>query len=423
MGREELANTILLTKLRFKADKWKLFFLLTITVIVFGLWNWYPLQQLFDGRPSEIIQFDYLSHFPSFLSIYWFFWLLGDYEKSNQKYASFPQTSSNRFISWQIVAYAGVLLYFGTLSLLYGLLMGFLFLMDKAEYVYAMDFNTFITGLLVIVAYHFLIVAMFSFLKVVSQKYLLIASIVAALFILSLFHSSNLWRFITEEASVSLFFIKVVCGWSLLLALTLWINKKITYYAPERLSNVAKGIVVTVVSILIFGIIIYLPGYEEESTVEKEWHFESPVQKVELDASFLNDYSEIKLVILDETEGINWDAFDEPFSHFLSEIEYETGAPDDKIIVRYELPFDAINGVDILQDRQSLDVFLEGKELRIRYQLDVKPQKIMISPWLFMGQFERYQNEAFFHIRNGYTGEGSTGWIEIQLPENMKVVE
>ena len=227
MGREELVNTWILMKLKFKANKWMFFVLIAGTIISVVFESFIAI--FLESGPFII---PIVAN--TFLLTIWLIWPWLQYNQVDEEYQyydAFPTTRLSRVLSSQMIFYVGIVLYFLLVALLYGLFIGWLHVSfgDKLT-ITSLPTSLFIAGLFVNMMYYFLLVAMFLFIRHLVNQYLMVPMVMAVMLLLDWIFGwgvlQALWDFMIGETSLVIFFIKTIAIWLCLFFATLSLAQK-----------------------------------------------------------------------------------------------------------------------------------------------------------------------------------------------------
>jgi len=439
MVKEELHNTLLLTKTKLKAAKKSLFVLSAVAAIIF-LANLVPvLISILRNDPFGLVPYNFQDSSISIL----FGLCIGllvlalTYRQSNDYYSVFPQTNNSRFVSSLLLNYI-VCIFFGVIALvLYLLEYGSLRLLSlwKDGVYFALDFDIgfLIIGLFTFLMYSFIMAATLGLIGAILRKWKLYA---AAVFVaIAIFLIVNVvWvsaymikalSFLTVEPSIPVFFAKALVIWIVLTALSLVINRYTVYYKSGRKPSsttlavmlsigIAIGVIVPSIFLVSNVSVTSSPHISSSGQIEEDDDY-TGFEELSIDVSHLPKGSKITL----ESETVILPTQQESYAPYPMSVSY-TDALDslqgDTLIIRYQFPSYCIDGFELFDyANPKLTATLDGTSLHLDYQFD-SGTVIILPIWGMAGQFERFKDTALLSESPwGYSSGSSIGNVMITV--------
>jgi hypothetical protein len=352
------------------------------------------------------------------------------YKNTNDYYSVFPQTSTSRFLSSQIILYLWLALISVTSLVLYLFQLCVFKLLSKLNsnilFAFQIDAGMTFTGMLVFFVYGCLMIAFLSLIAVLIRRFNTIAVVVilliAALLLTSekgLFKAiADSLAFFNREGSLALFFLKGIITWLLLLAASMGINKYTSYYKTQRVYKnsivAAVGIVALIIISIIRSTVIEKDGpvvvYGSYRTNNNFYNNDVWVDKeITLDASEFANLNEISVVSSFEISDNMY------LGYTFETLPYSEA---DNIIVTYRLPVYLTNNYDLTGvTNPKFTAKLNGNVLSLTYTYDKNRKVLFLSPWFMMRQFDRYKDKNLYSDYPDFntTNSRSTGIVNVSV--------
>lgn len=427
MGKDEIKNTLVLTKFKFKhlSSNLLMMFFILLFIFIASIFSTILRSFKYKTLAEDFILGDH-TFLIFFCLIILFISLCTFYRRRNSCYKVFPQTNTSRFLSTQLSIYllTVVMSLFSLALYLIKFMVFKLIASFKNNIVIAFSFDLgfVINGFFVYLLYALLASTFISFIALLIRKYNAIA-VVALLSVFAFLISGNLpliqtitnrLSFLIKEGSISVFFIKGIVVWLILLTACIIINKYTSYYKTQKVYSNAIVAVVGFILIMTISVIrVNLAPDESFNTVDNIiFDDKSPWinRSMTLDASDIADPSRI-------TVTSNFDRTTDNL-HLDNNIIYRSDSVGDKIIIYYRFPVDITNDYNITDHMNpKLDASYKDNVLNITYTYDKNIKIIFISPWSMMKQFDKYKGKnLYFDVPILYTSNSNgDGQVSVEL--------
>lgn len=438
MGKEELNNALNLYEIRKKHSNKALKIIFIMIAFLFLLDTiTYAMEAFRFNEIPLTFKFKTYTQYGMFFTM---FLVLGNtimYKAENVNFDMMPQTNKSRFLAYLMQCYISIFKVLVYTTLLY--LIDFIIFSTIANFnsnihlVYDFNILFFISGFLVNLIYGALGASFIILLGALYRKagmllrILFIGILVVFAFTPLLLGTTllvNLIFFFTLEKSLIVFVFKAVATILSFTALAWLINSHTCYYAEEP-TSLPRWTAIFIAVFLVMGVFstaaitsfsgISNVGYTTSET-SPEAHYELPGwQKLEI------PISEINTDILYATPNFYEDG--DNLSLLIRDSKDEFNEAKDNLIIYYRLPDQKLDETSIYEyTNQTLEAKVQGNKLYLTYNYDENQKLIMLTPFGFMTEFERfkghnYQNPVFGESRGFIHGN-----VEILCPEGLKVV-
>ena len=437
MGKEELNNALNLYEIRKKHSNKALKIIFIMIAFLFLLDTiTYAMEAFRFNEIPLAFKFKTYTQYGMFFTM---FLILGNtimYKAENVNFDMMPQTNKSRFLAYLMQCYISIFKVLVYTTLLY--LIDFIIFSTIANFnsnihlVYDFNILFFISGFLVNLIYGALGASFIILLGALYRKagmllrILFIGILVVFAFTPLLLGTTllvNLIFFFTLEKSLVLFIFKAVIAILSFTALA-WIVNSHTCYYEEEPTSLPRWTAIFIAVFLVIGVfstaaITSFTSVSNEKTATSqaipEAYYELPgwhKQEIPL--------SDIKTNTLHVTSNFSKD--EDNLSIILRDPSDELNEAKDSLIIYYRLPDQKLDETSIYEyTNQTLEAKVQSNKLYLTYDYDENQKLIMLTPFGFMTEFERfkghnYQNPVFGESR-GYI----YGNVEVLCPEGLKI--
>ena len=422
MNKDELRNTWALAKVKWHGHRRSLIVLGIMTIVFFSM-----TSVSYGGSLLPVMEIKVGVNI--FWLVLWLLWMMSHLKSNGDWYKAYPQTHMSRFLSDQMVLYTGVLLYF----VISAVLVGFMCWSNWSSLISELRLSTIIAGMFLYLIYVFAFVALVLFLSKLFQRYFIFAVCSGILLFTVVIWQPGMVAlvvgFILEEASFTLFFIKMLVIWLLLLFGALWLNKGIKIYS--NMWNVGHF---AILIILFLTIPFLMYGETTDEGSSSATRIESvPIgrETIELDISSLDlrekslgwsfrqgvpgaySVSEYDGNEYDDDYDDEYDDYDDAYHGNIMDVEQSYDSPEGKVIIEYELPVQMVKGENILAKYHSFEAGLNAENDRIEMQYSVnRRDEIVLLRWSDLRMHEPFSSLEHSRL--------STGYVHIRFPKSME---
>lgn len=407
MAEGELNNALLLTKLKLKNSRNKIVVVLGIYILMFLINFINTLMNLFRYQ-DKVMDFRFADNTIACTAGVIIAVIVMNimYKQSNHYYSVFPQTNTSRFLSSQIIMYFWMVL-IAFLSLVKYLLQYVFFWSLTLEntnikLLYKFDIGFVISGFFVLLTYGFIMISVITLVAVLIRRFKIYSIIACVVFLAIVFTNLNKTidvirdklGFLIRETNLGPFFSKGFTVWILVCCIAFVVNK---YAKSIAVRTVVAGIVIVM---LIGTGITFVNGDNTIINFSKRG-VEAFHKTIEIDATNIKQGSKITIVSnFEDTDQMSIQCLDSDlFDSFKGK----------KIVLECVLPtYD--------RDCYNLDKYtnsnvtanLKENTLNISYTYDKNVKVVLIPPWTFMSQFEKYKGKDIYQkFYNHVTGGGN----------------
>lgn len=420
MGREEIKNTFLLTKVKSRIQKKYLVFgiCVALAILVLNLFIYFKQIEYEFIRPILIRMQDYSVSI--LIGVLIGFAITSvSYRKESDYFSIYPQTNQSRFLSSKLKNYflafflclVPFLFYFIQLavvkvSMRYS---------DSIVLRLPIDISFLIVGFFTFVVYVYLSISFFMFLGVLLRKFgiyaVTILVVIAALVLFRWEWSvKHLLGFYILESSIPVFFLKGIGTFVLLEVLSFVINAHTIYYnAAGR--KIKKMGVISIAFVVLFLVYISLTtilssqSYQTSLTLVEELGEEySPTEGVKtFDISGLEKGRLIQ-VKTNENIAKRGESYTGGMQYIQEEPIWITG---DTLRVEYSFPHSIENGVNMESFFHPVfSARLEGYILYLDYEYEKDKKIVELTVWPMASQFEMFKEHATSYFTTSFSSGG-----------------
>lgn len=430
MEKLEMDNTIKLTRVKLAMGKIIMKKPLLVIAFIF-LMNILPsISSLFqEEKMIKTINTMNISSILFFTGAIVSLYMAVSYRTTNDQYSVYPQTDSSRFLSSQFINYV-YLLFLAVASLVvYFLQYGFYGILaaTKENIFLAYKFNMeyVIVGFLIFLIYLSLITAGITLVAVLLRKYRVYAFVAAATAFSLIMYNDLVKSFFTKgfglivnEKSITLFMIKGILLWLLIMITSFLINKKTVYYRTEK--SFSKPIVAVIVVVVFYGLII-IPQMFFTVNNTSNTRISSHHEIILIDEALVTEL-DISHIPINSTIEVETMSYEKMQSENMYIEHIDTIVPLGKLEIVTRIPRNSIDGIDLNEFiNPEVLIKLGDNKLYIDYIYDENVKVVILSPWLFMYQFDRYIGQGVFKEIAGSSSSRGSGHVRISTPEGINL--
>jgi len=434
MDKIEFKNIVPLTKAKVRNGKPGFFWL--VMIIAFILTNLIPTLFNIFKKTDSVSNYSTIDFSGLFLFAFAVIFIILNimYRQMNDYLSVYPQTNNTRFISTQLSQYFVIVIVavFCLVMYLveYGLFKILSFSFDNI--VLALNFNIgfVIVGLFTFLMYMFLLISVFSLIGVILRKFgyftiLVFIGLISFLWInlkWSIKYVPSIWRFLTREPNIAMFFLKSILVWLAITIIALLLNKYTIYYkSKNKLSNkILLGSISVILVVLVLTTFLKLSVDVSDKPMQvvttQEVQTGSPYasgryNEIVIDVSTLPVGSKIKVVcngIISSQTG--------NYSFHSNDIYYtgqETINIDkDKLYIYYCFSLNVLNGYNLTDyTNPKLTAELKGDTLYLDYSYTKNLKVVFLPIWSMVSQFDCYKDKNIVKKLLLYSSSSGTGNI------------
>ncbi len=435
MGKTELDNTLQLLKIRTKECS-EIKGITYILEFLFGIDMISLIKTVFiHDTELQLLSLTTYSNWGFMLMIcVCIFYTIG-YKNYNDRHQIFPQSNKSRFTSYELFCYISFLK-IQLLALLfyciqYAIGMGLNLVKGNLEYVYQFSLHFTVAGFFVNLMYGFLVIAITILIGAFDRKFqwkfrIIGIGIIFVVAILPRYEQQTLFKLVeivTKETSITLFLVKSICIWFILISIYHITNKFTHYYKAEKEFHLNK-------LFFVIPIIMAAVFYFFLNTFSNLSNNSTSTSKVQTNS--VNNVREEKLQITVEEADAVVDVSDIPDGSILNitmDEKYRgnyniifnenfTNTSDNKILFEYKPPINVIDSIDMnLYIKPELDVKIDDNTLNFNFTTKENVKVIFSYPYSFMRQFDYFKGKQIFKEQNGSMSGSGTGTVTVYLPE------
>jgi hypothetical protein len=379
------------------------------------------------------------------------------YRQVNENFKVFPQTNTSRFLSHQALIHIGIIfiaLFCMTLYMIqYGMVAAMALVNKNINIVFTFDIGFVLTGFVVMIIYTSIINGIISVIFTLIRRFRFYAIVFFTGIVVWMLTNIRetlellkiLFGFLIFEHGVTMFIIKGVIMWAVLLLLSIFINKYTAYYRhPSKDTNSRAAIAVVVLSSLALlsmtTLFIAVPesgvGIDNEQEMKQNvpGYFDIEPQTEVVDVSHLPPGSKINIVtsnVIDSfdysygtgyNQGIFKNYSDDPRykdkDGLLMYVGYNerelSNLNGETLVISYLYKMETIDNLDIVSlANPHLSVRLEGDTLYLDFTYEENVKVVFMESWSFMRQFDIYMNKNLF--KGSSAGWSMGGGISVQV--------
>ena len=429
MGELEITNTNKLTKVKMKIFKKYMLKALLITIFLIAVNLIISIGSILENREYVMpINMQNFANTMFFAGVLVSLFITASYRSNNNLYSVFPQNNVSRFLSSQIINYSFII-FLAVASIVayliqYSIFSFFASTYDNVHLAYRFDLGYVLNGFIVFILYLSLAFSIISLGGVIFRKYRLYSFVAFMIMLFGVAYNDTLKAFmgqiisiIVKENSLILFYLKGTLAWLIIMVVSFAINKNTDYNRSEKQFSKYVIALILITGLVSLGVIsqVSTTEYSSDTRVTREEFVRPDGQSdVEVDVSHLPPGSTINV------KNINGE--NERYGDVHIVYDEISKAPDGKLIVTTSLPMHGINGINLIDyTNPHTSVALEDENLNIEYIYDKNVKVVIISPWLFMYQFDRYLGQGIFKEILGTSSQRGNGSIRVIAPENISI--
>lgn len=437
ISKKDLQNTLSLYRIRRQENNGPILILFGLPVFLFTFDLIGVLTRIFTlSDAPAIFELRTYSFFSLFSVIVIAIAFLSEYKKHTHQHEVFPQSNKSRFLSY--VLYNYILLFkLSLISLVlyltqYGIISLISNFVSEVQFVYSFSLSFILWGYLVNLLYGFMTVAIVILLGALDRKYGVLFRFIIIAFTASLFfnngflgsHLLNLLGYWTKDPYLISFSLKSIILWLVLSSLTLIINTHTVYYKTQSSKLSAKtisaigGITVAaiVIPILLVGNsnIINSIDNHVDASVKDMFKPSEKYKTIPLSTAHLKPGDTIDVVTNCNFNDQNLYLAASNASDFRLENEVYY------LKVSYTLPVNVRGTFNLTNYTEpEITASLEDTTLYLNYEYNKNLKLIVLTPYRFMSQFEKFKGQTDFKGMSGYSEANIGGRIEILVDDGV----
>lgn len=439
INKKDLQNTLSLYRIRSQENKGPMLILIGLPVFLFTIDLIGVITRIFTtSNAPAIFELRTYSLFGLFSSIVIAMTLLCEYKKHINQHEIFPQSNKSRFLSYVLYNYV-LILKLSLISLVlyltqYGIISLISNFVSGVQFVYSFSLTFVLCGYLVNLLYGFLAVATIIFLGVLDRKYgVLFRFIIIAFIALLCFNNGFLGNYLlsllgywTKDPSLISFSLKSICAWLVLSSLTFIINSHTVYYKTQNSRLSAKTIsaigIITiaaiVISILLVGNSTIITTLDNHTNLAVKDMFKPSerYKTIPLSTTHLKPGDTIDVITNCnfENENLYLSSYNASDVRLENEVYY--------LKISYTLPVNVRGSFNLFNYIEpKITATLEDKTLYLNYEYKKNQKLIVLTPYRFMSQFEKFKSQTEFKGLSGYSETNIGGRIEILVDDGVNV--
>lgn len=439
ISKKDLQNTLSLYKIRRQENKGPMLILFGLPVFLFAFDFIGIITRIFTTSDAPaIFELRTYSLFGLFSVIVIAIAFLSEYKKHTKQHEVFPQSNKSRFLSY--VLYNYVLLFkLSLISLVlyltqYGIISLISNFVSGVQFVYSFTLTFVLCGYLVNLLYGFLAIATIILLGALDRKYGILFRFIIIVFAALLFFNNgflgnyllNLLGYWTKDPSLISFSLKSICLWLVLTGFTLIINTHTVYYKTQNSILSAKTIsaigIITVaaivIPILLVGNSTIITTLDDHTNLAVKDMFKPSerYKTIPLSTSHLKSGDTINVVTNCnfENENLYLSSYNASDVRLENEVYY--------LKISYTLPVNVKGTFNLFNYIEpKITANLEDKTLYLNYEYKKNQKLIVLTPYRFMSQFEKFKSQTEFKGLSGYSETNIGGRIEILVDDGVNV--